>query len=284
MEKDQIRAALQNLDDLPVPPAVAIRILEIIEQDRADIKELAQVITYDPSISAKILRLANSAYYGFTRKIASVQQAIVLLGFNTVRSLTLSIAIFETLSSRGHTRGSLDRQQLWLHSVGCASAAQSLGKLGKLSSRDVAFTAGLLHDVGKLVLDTLFPSLYHQVLQKVSDDHVTFYEAERDIFGTDHAEVGGWLGQRWKFPPMIAEPIAAHHTVEETAEEYLEIVVTINTADTIVQTAQIGLSSEAPSSYHYEVLNRIGLSEQSIELCAQQLQQDRHRLETFSFT
>lgn len=283
MEKDRLRLSLQSLEDLPIPSVVAVRILEVIGQDTADAAELAKVITYDPSLSTKILRLANSAYYGFPRRVASVKQAIVLLGTNTVKSLSLSIAVYEALSPKRHAGGGLDRQQLWLHSVACASAAQFLGMLGNQLAREAGFTAGLLHDVGKLVMDTQFPEFYSQVLERVHSGQSPLLSAEQEVFGTDHAEVGAWLSERWKFPAVLSEPIAHHHNLENASEELEPIVASVAAADSIAHAAAVGLSLDGDIAHEFEVLGPHGLGEESIRMCWRHLVEDRDRLNSFSF-
>lgn len=199
---------IRSIGQLPSLPAVVAELLSNMEQEDVDVHLLAAKITLDQALTAKTLRLANSSFYGMQSQVTSIQQAITVLGFNSIRTLVTACSVTGNFTPRPGNR--FDFQAFWRHAVGTAVAARALAPhLGH--NPDTAFTAGLLHDIGALVLATSFPELYQDVVVYRGSHDCATRDAERAVFGLDHALVGSTLAAHWKFPPAIQHAVAGHH-------------------------------------------------------------------------
>jgi len=208
---DKYRAIVDSLGQVPTLPAIVARVLEVLNTPNASADTAARLIGKDLALSAKVLRLANSAFYGIPRTIASVDQAIVILGFQTVRSLVMSASVMKLL---GKGSGHLDRRAIWRHSVAAALISRIVTKkFGRRLGLDVeaAFMASLLHKIGILILDGTEANDYHKVLEGLAADGApSLPELERLHLQIDHATVGGMLAERWGLPEELRDPIAFH--------------------------------------------------------------------------
>ena len=166
MDREDIRLGIRNIKNLPTLPIIVTRVLEVAADSGSSANELAEIVARDMSVSAKVLNLANSAFYGFSRRITTIPQAVVVLGFETVRSLALSVSVFEYLN-KPTGEASFDREAFWVHSIGCGTVARITAK--SLGWRDTGtpFVAGLLHDLGKVILDTDYNDLYQEVVEEM---------------------------------------------------------------------------------------------------------------------
>jgi putative nucleotidyltransferase with HDIG domain len=238
LNKPDIEGAIDRIRELPTLPSVLGKILNTAADPDASALDLGQHITADQSLSATLLKLVNSAYYGFYRQVSSVTQAIVILGFLEVRNLVLTATAFRTLSSGS---SDYDRLQLWRHSLASAMAAEHLAKLLK---RDIegTFEASLLHDIGKVVLDTLYPELFLQAAHNAHNSGRTIAECLKETFGMDHAEVGGLLGEHWNLPPTVVDAIR-NHLAPENAERAPELTHLTAVANAITYAVGLGESS-----------------------------------------
>jgi len=244
MDREEIRLTIRNIKNLPTLPAIVGRILEVADEAGSSARELADIISHDQSVSAKVLNLANSAFYGFSRRIATIPQAVVVLGFETVKSLALGVSVFQSLSLKVG-RVTFDREQFWMHSIGCAAAAKLVAKSIGLKDTGTPFVAGLLHDVGKVILDTYFNAEYQRVIEEMLDEGRSAVDVETDVLNIDHAEVGGWMATRWKFPDTLVTPITFHHNLLGTPAENLNFVLMVNLANILTKKSGIGLNYEA---------------------------------------
>ena len=192
---------VNELADMRPLGTIATRILELTEDDKFSAHELATVIASDQALSAKMLRLSHSAYYGFPRRISTVRDAVVLLGFRAVRSATLASCVIDALPP-GQV---LDYERFWHFSVSVGMIAELRGRAERIH-QDEAFTAGVLHNVGRLALDQRLP----QGLQLAERDGIPLREAEARVLGFTDAELGGALAQHWNFPKPLAESVVHH--------------------------------------------------------------------------
>ena len=194
----------QRLERLPPFPEAATRALEELGRDNIDFTRLEQVIGRDPVLTARILRIANSPFYGFPRKIAAIKDACILTGAPTLRNLIVASVAMRQFPV--NNSAPLDRAALWRHSAQCAAFAAELAPAAR-QARDVAFTAGLLHDIGKLAIDALFPEECARV--RACGDSLS---AETEVLGATHADIGARVAELWGLPHAIRDAIAAHHT------------------------------------------------------------------------
>lgn len=201
--------------DLPSFPAAAMKVMREAESSTSNASSIAQILAQDQALSARVLRLANSAYYGLTRKVSNLQEAVVVLGTRCVRNLCMVAATYPWMSRKldGYCLGPRD---LWTHSIGTALGAQHFAQISKKCNEDQAFTAGLLHDIGKVALSVWLENKTSSVAQYAHLAEVAFDEAERKILGFDHCQVGEHLANTWNLPEEIVGAIRWHHNPNET--------------------------------------------------------------------
>jgi len=224
-KSDKLKEILEEIDldrDLPMLPQVIARINMITTDDRAGTADLAKVILEDQALTSKILRVANSSYYILStrEKVSTISQAIVLLGFETINKVAIGLSAYNLL---GKFLKSKLLKGFWEHSVGCAVCSQMLAESTKLKFNEEAFVAGLLHDIGKLILACHLPKPYAEVMERVSKGS-SYYWAEQEVIGTDHCEVGEEVARRWNFPTSLTEPIRGHHGESKSQVHLVNII------------------------------------------------------------
>jgi putative nucleotidyltransferase with HDIG domain len=206
----KIKHITESIISLPTLPTVVSKMIELVDNPKTSAASLARLISTDQALTARILKLANSAYYGFPREISTVNMAIIVLGFNTVKEMGLSLSVFEIFKGTSE-HAAFDTGRFWQHSIGCGSATRMLARRLKYRSAGEAFVAGLLHDIGKVVLSQYMRDEFIAVVELEAQGAKTLDEAENDVFGVSHAEVGMWLAEKWNLPRIIAESIGFHH-------------------------------------------------------------------------
>ena len=265
----------------PTLPDVVHKVLPLMEDESSSAKELADLISYDQAISSRLLKVSNSAYYGFMRKIATVKHAIVVLGLQEVKSLTLGIAVLDTMKGVG-SGTSLNGKELWMHSIGCAIAGQIIAKLVGGVKPEVIFTASLLHDIGKLVLDIYFGKEYVKIVEKTKENGLSMAEAEKEVMNVDHADVGGWICETWKFPPALTLPIANHHHLEGVNKDYLRLTLIVHLADILCKQARIGNSGDNNIPViHPLVQSCLKLTKDDLGIIVENLKQEEDKVKSF---
>lgn len=218
-----------NLADLPSLPAVVMELLNSIDQENLDISVLAKKVSYDQALTAKTLRLANSSLYGLQVKVTTIQQAITYLGFQTTRNLITAAAVTGCFPE-GMCPG-FDDRAFWRHSIATAACAKVLARQMRFN-QDYAFTAGLLHDIGRLVMVRCFPQHMQQVIAWRAEHDTTMLEAERAVLGSDHVDAGVALAEHWNFSDTMRQAIAGHHDPEKPGAGFLATIIHI--ADAVV--------------------------------------------------
>lgn len=201
----------ERVRSLPPLPSSSMQIIALSKNPNTTVQDLELVIIQDLSLSAAMLCQANSSYYGFERKISSVQEAIVLLGFKATQGLAISFAIAPMLK-HNLTGYNIEQQGLWKHSLLTAMAAECLCKHKNLPFKGVAFTAGLLHDIGKLIISVYIQEVGTYLLEKANETKLPYVEFEEKIIGYSHATVGGFMAKAWNLPEDLVQAISYHHT------------------------------------------------------------------------
>lgn len=197
------------MDQLPSPPEIAQRMLVAVNRDDVDVRQLAALIARDQSLTARLLRLANSAFFSIRTKVTSIPQATTLLGFARVRDLVIGLSVWTALEGKS-AAGRRHRRTMWMHTAMVAATAKTLAEQTGDDGAE-AFAGGLLHDVGKLVLGLRLGDSYWALLEEAQESGRPAEEVETESFGCQHATVGGWLLQLWRLPPALVDGVALHH-------------------------------------------------------------------------
>jgi HD-like signal output (HDOD) protein len=200
---------LMSTQQLPSAPEIAQRMLVTVNKDDSSVEDLAKLIARDQSLTARLLRLANSSFFALRGGVRSIPQAVTLLGFARVRDIVLGLSVWSTLKGND-PRGKDYRKQMWIHSATVAAAAKMLAEKTGTDGAN-AFAAGLMHEVGKLVLGLRLGKTYWALLDEAQQKGVGAAVIEQESFGTHHATVGGWMLQLWQLPPSLVDPVAYHH-------------------------------------------------------------------------
>ena len=206
---------LMAMDKLPSAPEVAQKMLVLVNKDDVDFRQLAAMIEKDPSLAARLLRIANSALFATRSKVSSVTHAVTMLGAKRVRELVLGLSVWGALDPKS-VNGKRYRKQLWTHAATVAAAARILAGKGGMDGSE-AFTAGLLHDIGKLVLGLRLGDTYWAMLDEAHAAGRPAADVEMEAFGCHHGLVGGWLLQLWRLPSGLVDAIALHHEALDPA-------------------------------------------------------------------
>ncbi|RUM87253.1 MAG: HD family phosphohydrolase, partial [Thermodesulfatator sp.] len=235
--------------------------------------QIAAVIEKDQVLTGKVLRLVNSAFYGFPRRISTVANAIVLLGFNVIRTLVLTASIFEMMQSRDVA--------LWEHSLGVAATSGVLSKHLKIEQPEEVATAGLLHDLGKVVIRASLSEDWPTIQEKIAEGKSP-QEAEREVLHIDHAEIGGYLLDRWNLPERLVEPVAYHH-LPEKARKFPQETAVVHLADLLVRARGFGMEGEwwlpEPSE---KALKRVSLSPKDLKGLFREMEEKFYELKFFT--
>jgi len=208
---DEVMRAVQQLPSLP---SVVAQLLDLFSAEDPDSAAIGRAFDHDQALAARVLRVANSSFYGMTGQVGSVQNAIVVLGLRNLRNLTLAAAV--TTSFPAFASDWFDQKIFWQHSLAVAQGADVLAQRAGMH-QESAFTTGLLHDIGRLALITCFPAQMREVVLYQRDRDCDAGEAEQAVLGLDHAMVGAALARRWKFPAAVQEAIARHHATAGAA-------------------------------------------------------------------
>jgi HD-like signal output (HDOD) protein len=200
----EIQSRLQSNTDLPSPPKVALRIIDLVEDPDLEIETVVNTLAMDPALSVKILRMANSAHYPYQNKVNNIEKAIMVIGLNGVLSLALSFSLAKSL--RGEQGAGLNYTWYWHRALIAGSVSRSLGLLCNRKHLEELFTVAFIQDIGMLVLDKMEPSLYAN-LDFHQGSHHDILAHERNMVGTDHAFVGSWILSEWKFPDVFVSAV-----------------------------------------------------------------------------
>lgn len=255
---------VERVGTLPHLPSTIYRLIELVSDPSSSLTQIVDTIRYDQTVTADVLRLCNSAYFGLSRHVESLDDAVRLLG--TVKILQLVMA--------AHTRAILSRPQagyglpsgaLWLHSVGVALGAQLLARHTRLTQGGLLFTAGLLHDVGKVALNEHVAREYAEIARRVFTRHISFCEAEREVLGFTHPEVGARLAESWSLPESIARCIRYHHDPEALPEPDA-FVDTVHLADSMCLVMGVGGGDDGLAyRSSADVIARHGLTQSDLD-------------------
>lgn len=229
---------VQDISGLITLPDVYLRINQLIEDPKSSASDIAKAISQDAALTMRLLKVANSSIYSFPSAVDNVAKAVTIIGTSRVRSLALSLTVADKFNTLLNELVSMDN--FWMHSLLCALAARNLCVRARRCDPEAVFTAGLLHDIGELILFNRFPEEARQALLMVlhSDEEIDVHVAEQQIFGIHHGDVGGALARRWKLPPVLEEGIAYHHDLDK-AQKHPRETALVHVANVLALMAEI---------------------------------------------
>ncbi len=231
--REKLLSQIESFEDLPTLPEIITEIMDIVQTEDFSIKDLKQVIEKDPTLTAKLLKIANTFYYNpYGSEITSTERAIMQLGTRNLLPIVFGLSLTHIFTIKGNN---FNVKLFWIHAYTCAHIAKRISKYFSLPEPE-AFTTGLLHDVGKIVLYKIIPKEYIKVIHLTEKENIPMYKAERRLFGLDHTEAGFLLLSRWRIPDIIKEPVKYHHEPEK-AENYKELSALINIANIFARTS-----------------------------------------------
>ena len=232
---------IEQVRALPSLPAAVVQLMSLLQQQDVNLDPIAETLSLDQALAAKVLQLANSPFYGMSGRITSIRNGINILGLRPLSTLVLA-AVLTVQFDQMHGKA-LHLDEFWSHSIASAVAARALAEAQGLDEAS-AFTAGLLHDIGLLVLDSLYPIEMAQALEWAVEHDAPHLQAEQALLGVSHAEVGAWLAQHWHFAPEVVAAIAGHHNPPDSAQ--LNLTDLVHAANALVHALDLaGVAHEA---------------------------------------
>ena len=254
---------ISKLKDIKSFPQFVLETLRKLNDPTSNASDVAQSLSRDEGLVLRVLKLANSAAYGMTRNISNISEAIALLGYKSVSNIVLAATVYSVMD-KGLSGYALDRGELWRHSLTVAYASRYIAQVTKKVSPEEAYVGGLLHDIGKVVLNDYVRFGYGIIVKMVEEEQIPFTEAELRVLGFDHAMVGEILVERWDLPKGYQMAVAYHHKPNELPEDKLQyqpILDVVSVANSICLMLGIGLGADGLQTYMFpEPLERLGIT------------------------
>lgn len=265
--KEKLESLIEEVVDLHTLPVIVLEADRLMRDPRTSAQQVADLLSRDPALAGRILRLVNSPIYGFQKRIGNLTQAIVILGFQTVKNLMLTVSVIESFRTGG-SQG-FDYPRFWAHSVGCAIAAGEIARLANAPHAEEAYIAGLLHDVGKLVVGQHLPELWETIAGHMAAG-MPETEAEVEVLGRDHSDIGGMLARAWSLPPSLVDAIRDHHHPGESGAEVSAADV-VHLADILVTALGIAPPEAVLPQASPGLAERLGYDEETLSLWVERI-------------
>ncbi|MFC1782994.1 HDOD domain-containing protein [Planctomycetota bacterium] len=262
LKNDKILGLISELESLPSLSTLYTELMEQLHSDNASVEAVGEIVSRDVGMTAKILQLVNSAFFGIKQRIANIPRAVTLLGLDTIKALVLSVKIFSQFTPL--KLENFSPSSLWDHSSTVGKWSQLIAKMENADqiTVDYATLAGTLHDVGKLIFATKIPQQYQESLSLMANENIPMYAAEREVIGTTHAEVGAYLLGLWGFSTSIVEALAFHHKPAEIATKEFTALTAVHAANVLANESCIADNNHQTSvPIDMEYLSNLGLSE-----------------------
>ncbi|MDR0304174.1 MAG: HDOD domain-containing protein [Chitinispirillales bacterium] len=238
-KSERIKNIASKVGNLPILPTVVAKMIDLADDPETQTETLARLISNDQSLTARILKAANSAYYGLSREISTVDTAIVVMGYKAVKEIGLSLSVVDSLKNMGSINR-FDIQKYWEHCLGVGTAAKEIAKKYLSTDAGELYVAGLLHDIGKTILIQYAQQDFYSVLDYMEQENISCFEAEEQILGITHGEIGYIIADRWNLPVKIGMIIRHHHYPQNAPKNFTAEAAIIDTADTLCHNLNIG--------------------------------------------
>ncbi|MDH5542547.1 MAG: HDOD domain-containing protein [Nitrospinota bacterium] len=252
---------VKHIDQIPAFNATVSKVIQLSNDPNSQPKDFIHTISIDPSLTAKILRLISSAYFGVPTKVVSLSRAVVMLGINTVKNVAISYSMISSVKMRNDFVW-FTSDQFWEHSLACAVASKMIAaELGiPVQAREEYFIAGLLHDIGKIIFVQHFPDAYAKILDPENRKGELRSQLEIEEFGLSHAELGSLMAKKWRLPDLLSDTIAGHHKLALSGDSYDRIKAAVHIADYVCNEMKLGIENnvemEDLDTRAYEVLGK----------------------------
>lgn len=280
MDREEIRAKIKETAEVATISAVAFQTAQLLRNPDVAVNKVTEIVSLDQSLTAKILRLVNSSFYGFQGRISSLSQAVVLLGFNTVRNVILSVSVLKSFSSDKGCKV-FNAGKFWEHSVGTAFVAKNLAEHIKFKEPEDAFIGGLLHDVGRVFIVQFLRQEVEKIIDLMVKEDIPMREAEERVLDADHAWMGYVMAKNWHFPPVLCSAIGYHHAPNGKDEEFL-LASIIHLADIICRGMDLGCGGDdfvpdvSPAAWR-----ELSMSLEDVSVVIQKTDQNLYQIEEF---
>ncbi|NNF98607.1 MAG: HDOD domain-containing protein [Desulfobacteraceae bacterium] len=241
---------------LPTLPVIIQKIMDVVSDEDSSASQLSEVIKKDQAISNKILRLANSAYFGFPTTVDSVGHAVALIGFNEITGIVIGMSVMKVFKTQNPKH--MDMDALWTHAIGCGNAAKHISKMLSVDFEENLFLAGLLHDIGKIFFIEYFPDEYQRVLTETAQTGRALHEVEYDLMGINHAQIAGKLMNQWNFPDTLVVPCSYHHDTTGCPEDHHRSARIIQYANYLCHISGLGSSGNPLIEDNLDTRNELG--------------------------
>lgn len=261
LQSESLKKLVGQMTRLPSIPTLYMEIVDKANQPDSSLEDVARIIARDPGMTAKILKLVNSAFFGLRRELSSTEEAVAYIGLDTIKSLVLSIHAFAQFAHAN--AGGLTMESLWAHSLNVAARSKLIAQLEQADRKavDEAFTAGMLHDIGKLVLAANMPEVFAQSVRLAEENGLEFYRAEIQVLGASHADIGGYLLGLWGLPVPVVEAIALHHQPALIPQPAFSPLTIVHAADVLVWEGLAAASAMGRPQMDADYLAAVGMTE-----------------------
>jgi HD-like signal output (HDOD) protein len=279
----ELKDRISGITNLPTLPQVAVRLMRIVNDPVTSSSDVAAIVGQDMSLTAKVLRLANSAFYGIPRTITNLNNAVVILGLRVINTMVLSLTVFDMFPQDKH-HALFDRAAFWKHSLGCGLISKFLAQRMKkfvLFDAEEAFCAGLLHDVGKVVMEQYLHDDFRKALVLAREKKVAFCDAEKQSLGYTHTDVAAWLTGGWELPAELHAPLVYHHS-PRNAGQCVDCVSLCHYADYLCYKEDLTIDKAVPPpTLDRSLVDHLGLSPVDVENLEEALPEAMQKTEVF---
>jgi HD-like signal output (HDOD) protein len=239
-QQHDLLKTIRGISSIPTIPTALEKITMLLQNPQTSADEIGKAIITDQSLASKVLKLVNSAFYGFPGKINTITHAVVILGFSTIKNIVLTASIFDAFKQKERQQlGGFDMEKFWLHSIACGAAAQSIAKFVGSSGKEECFIAGLIHDIGKIILCQYLNEEFLVIVRETRMKNQLYLESEQQLYGITHQDIGGILCESWKLPENLQNAVKYHHSPARNRAHF-NITAIVHYADIIVRAMDIG--------------------------------------------